>query len=89
MNNLPALDALTQLTDSARSARSAAATLGLQGVAVKLENIARQCDAARTRLVQDGDEYREVAWSIVDGARFLLAQHQAVIDTTWQERIYA
>ena len=70
---VPALDALSDLVQTARTTANAAGFKGKLRAERKADHIARVCDAARTRLVQEGPVYLEPAWAIVDTAREHLA----------------
>lgn len=63
-----ALNALSEIVQLARTTANAAAFKGKLRAERKADHIARVCDAARTRLVQDGPAYLEPANAIVDTA---------------------
>lgn len=68
------LTALADICDDAAAARVAAQSKNAEQLAVAVERIRIQADAARTRLVQDGDEYTATAWAVVDTCRIALAE---------------
>lgn len=70
----PTVDALTDLVNTARTRARACRVRSETTRAGQLDYIARTLDAARTRLVQDGDEYLDAAWTMVDRAREVLAR---------------
>lgn len=72
--------ALNDLVDSARALGEHARALGEQARSRGLDHMALTLDATRTRLVQDGIEYLDTAWAIIDAARGLLACYQIALE---------
>lgn len=80
-----ATNALTDLVLTARAMHETAEKHKLTRVARSLNSIATICDGARTRLVEDGEDYLDAAWAFVDVGRKLIAGHRvtlAVIENT-------
>jgi len=69
----PAIDALSDLVHAARATEQDAGFKGMLRAQRLANRIARQCDAARTRLVQDGPGELGTVWALVDTARAHLA----------------
>lgn len=68
------LEGLAEITRSA-DATVADAHAKFEPVCVEqASRIRQQADAARTRLVQDGDEYERTAWAVLDTCRIALAE---------------
>lgn len=72
-----AITALTDLVETARDMIHDAPTEATQRSAV---NLAHTLDAARTALVQEGDDYLDSAWAFIDAGRKLIATTQVNID---------
>lgn len=68
------VEALTDLVESARATASLAVEKHATELANAAERIQSQADAARTRFVQDGDEYTSTAWAVIDTCRVSLAE---------------
>jgi len=69
-----ALTALADVCDDAAATHIAATEKGATQLAASARRIHFQADAARTRIVQDGDEYMATAWAVVDTCRIALAE---------------
>jgi hypothetical protein len=69
-----ALTALTDLVETARKHRDETPE-SRPGWRHQWEHIAQQMDATRTTLVQEGDDYLETAWAMVDSGRLTIARH--------------
>ena len=78
-STVAAARALTDLVDSARATHDRAVSKRRRLIAHRCTVIAVQLDAARTRLVQDGDEYIPTAWAYVDAARVALRNYKLVL----------
>jgi hypothetical protein len=76
------LNALTDLIVTARRQEQRASIRER----MRLRSMIAQLDAARTRLVQDGDEYLEVAWSFLDAGREAVVALTLRLDNEWKER---
>lgn len=74
-----ALRALSDLVATARTLRDKAVTKRRREIANRCQVIASQLDATRTRLVQDGDQYIDTAWSYVDAGRVALRNYALVL----------
>ena len=72
------LTALTALVDETRRLAASAIKRKNPHMGARLTDLARQLDACRTRLVQDGDEYLPTAWAWLDTARPMVATWRAV-----------
>lgn len=75
----PTKVATNALTDLVTSARHIGEEWTAQGsvrasYVHALEGLASTLDAARTRLVQDGESYLDVAWAMIDAGRRLVAE---------------
>jgi len=68
-----ALTALSDLVETARRHRDETPA-DRPGWRHQWEHIAQQMDATRTILVQEGDEYLETAWALVDSGRLTIAR---------------
>jgi hypothetical protein len=68
-----ALTALTDLVDTARKHRDETPENRI-GWRHQWDNIAQQLDATRTTLVQEGDDYLDVAWAMIDSGRLTIAR---------------
>lgn len=75
---LTALTALTDLVDETRRLAASAIKRKNPHMGARLTDLARQLDACRTRLVQDGDEYLPTSWAWLDTARPMVATWRAV-----------
>jgi hypothetical protein len=69
------LDALVDLVDSARGHRDAHEAAHKIGTAQTFDNLAKHLDAVRTTLIEEGDDYLDVAWAFVDAGRLTIARH--------------
>lgn len=72
----PALNALSEFVDDARTTADRAAGMGLAQTCRRIESLALDLDAARTRLVEDGPDYLDAAWAFLDAGRRILAQYR-------------
>lgn len=72
-----ALTALSALVSEARELAVDAPTGELIDAA---RGLSRTLDAARTRLVQEGDAYLDAAWAFVEGGRKLIATTRVNIE---------
>ena len=68
------VDALTDITKAAQAGADAARDKSAEVLMRAALTIRDTADAARTRLVEEGDEYVPVAWAIVDTCRISLAE---------------
>jgi len=76
---LAAARALTDLVDTARATRDRALRKRRRDIAHRCNVVAMQLDAARTRLVQDGEGYIASAWAYVDAGRVALRNYRIVL----------
>jgi len=74
-----ALDALTDLVEVARKHRDETPD-NRPGWRQQWDHIANQMDAARTALIQEGDDYLETAWAMVDSGRITIARHLVTVN---------
>ena len=77
MSNGPqaaAFDALSDLVNTARLYRDAAEVAGLPGRTQTWDALALTLDSARTRLVEEGEDYLPEAWGMVDAGRLTVAR---------------
>lgn len=77
---IAATRALNDLVDEARRLRNLAMKQRREDRRKRLDIIAKQLDATRTRLVQDGERYIPTAWAIVDAGRQAIAMHKLVME---------
>jgi hypothetical protein len=70
-----ALEALGDLVATARTHADVERLNRRTGWAQNWDTLASSLDAVRTRLVQEGDDYLEVAWAFVDSGRLTIARH--------------
>lgn len=80
---LDALRALNELVTTARTRGLVAKELGHTKAAFALLSIARDLDAARTCLVQEGESYLEAAWAFIDTGRKLIARWLRAVNLGW------
>lgn len=73
-HHLAALEALADVANAATATGIAASEKHSDELAASAARIHAMADAARTRLVQDGDEYLPVAWAVLDTCRISLAE---------------
>nr|WP_274637065.1 hypothetical protein [Microbacterium bovistercoris] len=66
-------NALTDLVHTARALASRADIAGATRLTRSAAIAADTLDRARTRLIEDGDEYLDAAWAFVDAGRRILA----------------
>ena len=76
---IAAVRALNLLIHDARDLIPIAEARGRRHMAQRLNTIASQLDACRTRLVQEGPDYIETAWAWVDSGRIALANYLVVL----------
>lgn len=68
-----ALSVLNELVDTARETRKSAPPTTPPKLLYAVATLEDTLDAARTTLVQEGDDYLEAAWAFIDAGRGLLA----------------
>lgn len=73
-------NALSDLVLTSRELQARAYKTGLVVMAMRLNSMALQFDAARTRLVQDGPEYLSTAHAFVDAGRVAIANYRLLIE---------
>jgi hypothetical protein len=76
---IAAVRALNILVHDARDLIPIAEAHRRRQIAQRLNTIASQLDACRTRLVQEGPDYIETAWAWVDSGRLALANYRLVL----------
>ncbi len=77
---IAATRAVADLLDTARRRRGQALILGEGDVVFTLASMIDALDATRTRLIQQGPEYIDTAWAIIDAARYMLAEIKHALD---------
>lgn len=75
----PATDALLDLASTALLRAADAYRAGLRSTGRKLTDVALTLDSARTRLIEDGDNYLDAAWAFVDAGRAIIAAHSDAV----------
>ncbi|SDP07054.1 hypothetical protein SAMN04487788_1932 [Microbacterium testaceum StLB037] len=86
---IAAARALSDLVATARERGLNARELGIQRPAYGLLNIAIDLDSARTRLIQEGDDYLDAAWAFIDAGRRMIADHSETIEREVDRRARA
>lgn len=76
---IAACRALNDLVDTARTSAKRARAKRRNDIAGRLDIIAAQLDATRTRLVQEQAPYLDTAWAMIDAARKAIALYRPVI----------
>lgn len=76
---IAALNVLNDLVNVCRDLLKVALRRGRRDIAARLSIIASQLDATRTRLVQDGREYIDTAWSFIDAGRVAIRNYRMVL----------
>ena len=78
---ITAVSTLTDTVDSARTQGDRARALDLDMMYVdEMHDLALALDAARTRLVQDGEEYLGATWQLLDRARERIVNIMLIAD---------